>query len=236
MRLMLWLTSIYFGLQTQAVWSRDSPKRRGLLSIWQECSSQFYEESVVRLVVECKQQLEITLAKLAQHIWRDVCGRARAAGSRKLRSDVGFGRHLAEHEIKHSYRAFWAQHRPVANVAAVSISRAEADQEISELASATWSDSHAKEETHAKTKTRNWMAQASREGALLPHEDSAALHAEGDAVLNKMAAEQQKRERLHAGRLARNLGGLSSPSSASPLQFLKPADVRGKSNLIGRMQ
>ena len=185
-------------------------------SIFQESSDELYEEMLILLCVEGRKHDKESLPKSAQKVWVECFGSVRSSCRRDPRSDAGVKRPRAP--TFDSHRAFVKRRRADAHAAASSFTRAEAEAEISEYVRAppvSWSASHVAEETSAKNKSRIRLAQASREGALLLHEDTLDVRAEGAEQVAKMTVAQQKRGRLLSGRILRNIGASASSSSGT---------------------
>ena len=147
---------------------------------------------MVRLHVEGERDGKRALARSAQKIWLRIFGNARCADDRRKRSDAGVKRAARDADL--SQTAFVKRRRAAAAAAAADVTRTDAEQEIRAApAGASWSASHAKEEAFAKNKAEQRRVQASREGALLPAENSLALQAAAATQVQKMKDDQQKR-------------------------------------------
>ena len=120
--------------------------------------------------------------------------------------------------------AFVKRRRAAAADAVADMTRSDAEQDIRATpAGASWSASHVKEEAFANNETEQRRIQASREGALLPVEDTPALQAAAAAHIEEMKVDQLKRERLQGGRVSRTLGG--QPAAPSTVRGLGHCDT-----------
>jgi len=178
-------------------------------TVQQESCNELYEEQFALLHIEGGKHNKTQLGRVAQRLWlQNGYGNSRQTETRVKRSDAGCRKRQAQdlEEAHESHTGFRKRRR--ADVAAASAAvTPDHVNAACVFMDAAWTPKHAKEETHVQAKLENRLAQASREGALLPSEDSTYLRRSGSEQLSKMAEGQRKREQLRQGRLKRSIGG-----------------------------
>ena len=178
-------------------------------TVHQETCSEIYEEQFALLHIEGRNHHKTQLSRVAQRLWlQNGYGNSRQTENRVKRSDAGCRKTQPQdlEEAHESHAAFRKRRRVDVAAAAAAVTQDQVNAACVFM-DAAWTPKHAKEEMHVQAKLENRRAQASREGALLPSEDSTYLRKSGSQQLIKMAEGQRKREQLRGGRLQRSIGG-----------------------------